>query len=112
MAGKKTQGHSEHTEGGHFVVPFSNLRNVAIALLALTILTVVTAQMHLGWAAAPIAFTIAAIKAFLVMAYFMGLKFDAKTNRMIFASGFLFLGILYFFCITDILTRVLQTNNL
>ena len=113
MAGKKNQSQSEeHVEGGHFIVPFTNLRNVAIALLGLTFLTVATAQMHLGWAAAPIAFVIATIKALLVMAYFMGLKFDAKTNRLIFALGFVFLGVLYFFCVLDIFTRVLETNQL
>jgi cytochrome c oxidase subunit 4 len=98
--------------GGHFTVPFTTLRNVAVALLLLTFLTVFTAQLHLGWAAAPIAFLIAFIKAMLVMSFFMGLKFDAPLNRLIFGIGFVGLGVLYLFCILDIGFRVLQTNTL
>ena len=101
-----------HQEGGHFVVPFNTLRNVAVGLLVLTVLTVATARMHLGALAAPIAFLIAFIKAMLVMSYFMGLKFDAKMNRWIFATGFFFLALLYAFSVMDIWTRVVQTNTL
>ena len=111
--GKNTNSHSgEHQEGGHFVVPYTTLRNVALALLALTVLTVATAQLHLGWAAAPIAFLIAFIKAMLVMAYFMGLKFDAALNRLIFASGFFFLFVFYFFSALDIFTRIKEISTL
>jgi cytochrome c oxidase subunit 4 len=104
-------GH-DHQEGGHFVVPFHILRNVAAGLLVLTLLTVVTARMHLGWAAAPIAFLIASIKAYMVMAYFMGLKYDSRMNRWIFATGFFFLAVLYTFCASDIWTRIQQFNTL
>jgi cytochrome c oxidase subunit 4 len=106
----KDSGH--HEAGGHFVVPFKTLRNVAIALLALTFLTVFTAQLHLGWAAAPIAFVIAFIKAMLVMSFFMGLKFDAPLNRLIFGVGFVGLITLYFFCWLDIAFRITQTSTL
>lgn len=100
------------TEGHHFVVPFTALRNVAIALIVLTGLTVFTARLHLGAFAGPIAFLIAGIKAFMVMGWFMGLKFDAKLNRIIFGAGFVFLAILYFFCAVDIYTRVREMSTL
>ena len=103
---------NNHQEGGHFIVPFNTLRNVAIGLLVLTVLTVATAQLHLGWAAAPIAFLIAFIKAMMVMMYFMGLKFDAKLNRLIFAMGFIGLALLYLFCAIDIFTRVIEKSTL
>jgi cytochrome c oxidase subunit IV len=106
--GKNQNSH----EGGHFVVPFHILRNVAIALLCLTVLTVATAQLHLGWAAAPIAFLIAFIKAMMVMMYFMGLKFDVVLNRLIFGFGFFFLAVLYIFVGIDIWTRILEKNTL
>ena len=105
------KNHENH-EGGHFVVPFPILRNVALGLLALTVLTVATAQLHLGWAAAPIAFLIAFIKAMLVMMYFMGLKFDTMLNRIIFGAGFFFLALLYLFSMTDIWTRVIEKSTL
>lgn len=103
--------HGNH-EGGHFIIPFHILRNVALALLALTVLTVATAQLHLGWAAAPIAFLIAFIKAMMVMMYFMGLKFDAKLNRLIFGTGFFFLTVLYLFCMSDIWNRIIEKSTL
>ena len=99
--------------GGHHVVPFKALRNVCIALIVLTILTVFTAKgIHLGHFGPIVAFAIAATKAFLVMGVFMGLKWDDKSNRLIFSTGFIFLGILFFFCALDIWTRVLEINTL
>ena len=76
-----------HHEEQHHIIPFSILRNVCVALLVLTALTVFCARLHLGVLAAPIAFLIALTKAMLVMAYFMGLKYDAKSNRIIFSRG-------------------------
>ena len=108
--GQSGSNHGEHHE--HVVVPFTTLRNVALALLALTVLTVATAQLHLGWAAAPIAFLIATIKAFLVMGYFMGLKFDSALNRLIFASSFFFLAVFYIFSALDVFTRVKEISTL
>ncbi|MFN7728171.1 MAG: cytochrome C oxidase subunit IV family protein [Bdellovibrio sp.] len=97
--------HSQHEE--HHIIPFSILRNVCIALLVLTVLTIFTAKfIHLGVLAAPVAFLIAFVKAMLVMAYFMGLKYDSNGNRIIFATGFFFLAVLGFFCVLDIWTRL------
>jgi len=103
--------HEEHHEG-HFIVPANTLKNVAIALLCLTVLTVATAQLHLGWAAAPIAFLIAFIKAMLVMSYFMGLKFDSALNKLIFGTSFFFLAVFYIFCALDALTRIKEISTL
>jgi cytochrome c oxidase subunit IV len=115
--GQNQHGHGNkapehHFGGGHHIVPFPVLAKVAAALLLLTALTVATARMHLGVLAAPVAFAIALVKAFLVMGFFMGLKYDVKSNRMIFASGFFFLLLLFFICALDIWTRVSQTNTL
>lgn len=109
MAQQHQQGHS-HQE--HHVIPFPVLRNVAVALLALTALTVLASRLHLGAMEAPVAFLIAFVKAMLVMAFFMGLKYDTKLNKVIFASGFFFLALLFFFTALDIWTRVGQSSNL
>lgn len=98
--------------GGHFIIPFSVLRNVCIALLTLTALTVVAARMHLGMFEAPVAFLIAFVKAMLVMMFFMGLKYDEKLNRIIFSMGFIFLGLLFFFCWLDVYSRIAVSNTL
>ncbi len=90
----------------HHIIPASILAKTAGALLLLTFLTVAAARIHLGVFAAPVAFLIAGIKAFLVMSFFMGLKYEVKENRIVFSLGFIFLGILFFFCALDIWTRV------
>jgi cytochrome c oxidase subunit 4 len=96
----------------HHVTPFSTYIKVASALFALTILTVTAHQMHLGVLAAPVAFLIATIKAVLVLLWFMHLKDDNYTNRVIFGSAFFFLVVLYTFCATDIATRVFESSSL
>ena len=62
--------------------------------------------------AAFIAFGIAAVKAYLVMAWFMHLKYDEPSNRIIFATGFFFLAVLFLFCVLDIFTRIFQDSVL
>ena len=96
----------------HHVISAKTLLNVFLALLALTALTVFSARMHLGVLAAPVAFIIATIKAFLVMGFFMGLKYDDKSNRVIFGAGFVFLALLFFFCALDIWTRMQVISTL
>lgn len=100
-------------EGGHFTIPFEILRNTAIALFVLTVLTVFTAKfMQLGVFAGVVAFGIAFTKAMLVMMYFMGLKYDTRLNRFIFGLGFVFLLIFAFFAVIDIITRLGITSTL
>lgn len=101
---------NNHNE--HHITSSAILFKTAVALLFLTALTVICARLHLGMFAAPVAFLIASIKAYLVMSYFMGLKYDVKENRMIFATGFIFLGILFFFTVLDIWSRIPISSTL
>ena len=98
--------HTEHTE--HHIMPFATYMKVAAALFALTFLTVGFHLIHdlTRPFSALIAFTIAAVKANLVMAWFMHLKYESTLNRIVFGTGFLFLGVLIFFCVLDIYTRL------
>ncbi len=104
--------HNEHSP--HHVTPMSVYIKVAVALYVFTILTVVAHNFEhaLGSMAAPVALLIATFKAALVMLYFMGLKYDDNQNRVIFSCGFLFLILLYFFTVLDILTRITQSSSL
>ena len=102
--------HDDHQH--HHVIPITVLSRVCVALLILTVLTVGTSRLHLGMFAAPVAFLIALVKALLVMAFFMGLKYDTKLNRVIFATAFVGLALLFFFCALDIYTRIFQGNTL
>ena len=105
-AANVTDEHGGH-HADHHITPFNVYLKVAIALFVLTFLTVGFHAIHqyLGGAAALIAFAIAAVKAYLVMAYFMHLKYESLMNRVIFATGFFFLALLFIISILDILTR-------
>lgn len=100
-------GHKEHLPNEHHITPLATYLKVAGALFALTFLTVGAHAIHvwLGPAAPLIAFAIAAVKAFLVMAWFMHLKYESIENRIIFSLGFFFLLVLFGISITDILSR-------
>ena len=110
MAGQHSGSHtSEHS---HHIIPFKILLNVFIALIVLTVLTVVFHEMKMGVLAAPVAVAIATAKALLVMGYFMGLKYENSSNKIIFASGFFFLALLFIFCVLDIFSRMQVQSTL
>lgn len=99
--------------GSHHVVPLKVFINVFMALIGLTVLTVVTAKfMDFGAFNVVVAFGIATAKGFLVMAYFMHLKYDEKVYRWIIISSFVFVALLFVICIGDIGSRILHTNTL
>lgn len=109
-----TSSAAHHGESVHHVTPFNVYVKVAGALFALTFLTIAAHSIreHLQPFAAVIAFAIATVKAYLVVAYFMHLKYETNINRAIFVSGFLFLALLFVICTLDIYTRVLQNSVL
>ena len=96
----------------HHVIPLKTYFKVAGALFALTFLTVIFHELHLGALAGPIAFLIAAVKAALVLLYFMHLKYDNMQNRVIFGSGVFFLALLIGFSALDIWTRIQSMSTL
>ena len=71
----------------HHIVPIKTLTAVILTLGMLTILTVAASQMDLGSFNVPVAMCIAGIKASLVIAIFMGLRYDNGTNALILAIG-------------------------
>ena len=102
-----------HTEE-HHITPFNTYMKVAGGLFGLTFLTIIAHvfKQHYLPLAPIIAFAIAAVKAYLVMAWFMHLKYDKPSNRIIFALGFFFLALLFGICFLDILTRVPEASVL
>ena len=108
----QNQDHSEQ-----HVTPLNVYIKVAGALFLLTFLTVGAHVLKEHYPILQpfgglIAFVIAAVKAYLVMAWFMHLKYDVPSNRIIFSMGFIFLSVLFFFCVLDIYTRVYQGSIL
>lgn len=100
------------SDGKHHIIPFNMYIKVLSALLVLTAITVIAAQFHFGAFNTVIAMAIASVKAGLVLAFFMHLKYDDRMYLVCFATGIFFLVVLYLFCWVDIYTRVFQGNIL
>ncbi|MEC7585072.1 MAG: cytochrome C oxidase subunit IV family protein [Planctomycetota bacterium] len=98
--------HDEETlTGHHHVTSPLVFFNVLIALLLLTVVTVVVTRFDFGSANLLIAMLIASVKAALVIAIFMHVKWDTPINRVVFLSSFLFLSLLFIFTLADEATR-------
>lgn len=112
MAREQTQFPGE-THGEEHHIAIETHFKIFAALIGFTLLTVVTAKMmDFGAFDALIAFTIATVKAYLVMSYFMHLKYDGLMNRAIIGSSFFFVLLLFLFCVLDIYTRITQASTL
>jgi len=86
---------------GHHITPFRLLLNVFVALVVLTVITVVTSQIHLGPFNVPLALAIAAAKASLVVMFFMALKYDNRVNLAILTVGVLTVVVFIAFTLFD-----------
>lgn len=92
--------HEDH----HHVSPIWVFTAVFVALLCLTVLTYVVSFLGLGPASLPVAMTVAAIKASLVVGYFMHLKYEDRFYSFVFLVSFLFIGIFFTFTLFDMST--------
>jgi len=104
--------HAEHTgHGAHHVLSRPTLLRTFGALCALTVLTVGLALLEradvipLGDLSVPVALAIAGMKGTLVAMFFMGLKYDNRTNALAFVGGVVFLIIFLSFTFLDTLFR-------
>ena len=98
-------GHDAHSYGPHHVTSTKTFVNVLLALLFLTIITVAASRVDFGAANLLIAMLIASVKASLVIAIFMHVKWDTAINKIVFLSSFLFLSLLFVFTLADQATR-------
>lgn len=103
--------HSAH-DTAHHLIPLPTYYKIFGALIVMTVITVLAAQVDFGALNAVVAFGIATVKAVLVAGWFMHLKYDDKLNRVILLSGVFFLIVLWFFCIMDESTRNAVTSTL
>lgn len=110
MAHGSNNGVDTHEE--HHITLGTHLK-VFAALIGLTVLTVITAKFtDFGVLNVYIAFAIAITKGLLVMGYFMHLKYDEAIFKWIIGSAFFFVGLLYIFCVLDIVTRIIYQSAL
>lgn len=103
--GSAGHGHADHGYGPHHVTPSSTFLAVLLTLLFLTIITVAASRVDFGSANLLIAMLIASVKASLVIAIFMHVKWDTPINKIVFLSSFLFLSLLFLFTLADQATR-------
>ena len=75
-------------------------------------ITVVASRIDFGAANAFVAMGIATLKAGLVLAYFMHLKYDDKSYLLVFLLGIFFLVVMYFFSELDFVTRIFESSTL
>lgn len=91
-----------HAEShGHHITAFRTLLGTFAALVVLTIVTVVTSQIDLGGLNVPLALSIAAGKASLVIAFFMALKYDNKVNFLVLLVGVVMVIVFVVFTLFD-----------
>lgn len=107
-----TASHSQADHGHHHIIPLSDYLKVFATLIFLTVVTVAAARVDFGALNAVVAFAIASVKAGLVLAIFMHLKYDNMLNRVIIGSSVFFLLVLYIFCKLDEVTRIFWSSNL
>jgi cytochrome c oxidase subunit 4 len=88
----------------HIISVKTNLL-VFAGLIALLIATVVAGQFDLGVLSIVIAMTIAAVKALLIILYFMHVRFSSRLAWVFAASGFVWLAILLSFVLSDYISR-------
>ena len=87
------------------VAPKSQLYAVFAALMVLTVVTVLVSRVNLGSFNLPVAMVVAVTKALLVILIFMEVKYSPKLVQVTAAAGFLFLGIMILYTMTDYLSR-------
>ncbi len=94
------------SQHGHHIIQKATLYKVFGSLVALTILTGLTAEfVDIGAFNIPLALAIAASKATLVATFFMALKYDNKVNTLVFLLGIIFVGIFLIFTLFDTVFR-------
>jgi cytochrome c oxidase subunit 4 len=75
------------------------------ALMVLTVVTWLVAQVDLGWANDVVALTIAVTKALLVLLFFMHVRYSTRMTILTATAGFFWLAILIGLTLSDYLTR-------
>ena len=97
---------ADHSADAHehlsHVMPLRTLFTVFGALVFLTIVTVAAAQISFGAWEVWVSLGIASVKAALVAAYFMHLRYDKSFNGLVFISSLVFVGLFLALTLMDL----------
>jgi cytochrome c oxidase subunit 4 len=88
------------------IVPKKTYFLVWAALLVLLAVTVGVAYVHLGWLNPVVAVGIAALKAIIIILFFMHVRYGPKVLWVFVGAGFFWLGIMFVLALSDYMTRV------
>ena len=89
----------------HHVVSWKVYLGVFLALVALTVITVVVAGHDFGAFNLVVALAVAITKATLVVLYFMHARYSERLTHVVIVSSLVFFAILVFLLLTDYLSR-------
>lgn len=92
--------HQPETHHGH-IMSYSKLGVILIILLFLTFCTIVITQVDLKALTIGAALLIASVKSFIVLSYFMHLKYDKPIFRWMVGAVFFLLAIVIFITFID-----------
>ena len=95
----------------HHIVPVRTYVLVFAALIVGTLLTFGVAYVDLGRFNIVVALLIACLKASLVVLFFMHVLYSTRLTKAIVITGFSTLLILFFFTLTDLVSRGWFTGN-
>jgi cytochrome c oxidase subunit 4 len=99
---------SPHARAAPHALPVRVLVGTAAALVALTAITVAISRIDFGPGNVVVALAIATLKAGLVAAFFMHLKYGARFHLVILVAAALFAALLVGFVLTD--TKLYQPD--
>ncbi len=91
--------------GQPHIAPLKTYINVFVALMVLTVLTVWVAFYDLGAFNIVVAVTIASIKAYVVVLYFMHVRYSAQIIWLTAAAGFIWFVMMLALTLADYATR-------
>jgi len=94
---------SEH--GQHHIAPLKTYFSVFGTLMVLTVVTVWVAFFDLGAFNILVAMTIASVKAYVVVLYFMHVKYSPKIIGLTAAAGFIWFFLMLALTIADFASR-------
>ncbi len=95
---------------GHFIIPKKYYQMTFVALLILTVFTVLISRVDLGILNTPVAILVASIKATFVGAFFMGLRWE-RTNLIFVFGGIAAIVLFFLFTFIDIASRGAITDE-
>ena len=89
----------------HHITPVKNYVFVFLALITLTVTTVLVSKIELGEFNFVVAMTIAVIKASLVVWFFMHVNRSSSLPRLFVFAGLFWMAILLVFLLSDYISR-------